>query len=87
MQLSTILIVFLAVFALAAFLMFRNWWVFQMKEILLRVASLKAQEALHKNDDDWIRYYNWYESLPSFNTMMFTISIWDWKEYLDTLPE
>jgi hypothetical protein len=58
-----------------------------MKHILLKIASLNAQEAINNNDDNWTRYYDWYESLPSFNTMMFMISVWNWREYLKTLPE
>jgi len=74
-------------FGISIIFFIRNRWVFNARQILLRAASIKAKEAIENEDGNWKRYYDWYESLPSYNKMMFLISVWDVGEWLKTIPE
>lgn len=82
-----VLVLVLAILILMVSAMFRNVWVYNTRTTLLLIASTKAKEAIENEDEDWMRYHTWYDSLPSYNQMMFMISVWDRNEWIRTLPE
>ena len=72
---------------LAAFFIIRNHYTLKMRHTLLRAAYVKAKKAEAEGDQEWIRYFQWFGSLPSYNQMFFMIAVWSPNEWLKTIPE
>lgn len=84
---TTLLSYLLVLLILFAFFIYRNIWVYNTRSLLIKAASVKAKEAIENNETDWKRYYDWYDNLPSYDKMMFMISVWDCNEWIKTLPD
>lgn len=75
------------VLLISAFFMIRNKCVFKMREAIVAEVSRKTKAAIDANDPDWPRYWVWFETLPSYNKMVFLISVWRASYWLKSIPE
>lgn len=83
---TLIYFLFVVVF-ICIFMFFRNNRVYKIEMQLLKEVSLRSRLAIDAGDNNWCRYHNWLNFLPSYNKKMFMISIWNADFWIQQMPK